>query len=659
MNKVLLALVVLGLAGAGAAYRVYSDKNVPIIGKPEKSGTKERTDVIEVTDVHAPPAKPEIEFTDDVPDAAKTLKFDPNRVDSRLMGDWQVNLSSTYTRLDCPLMRPDYDADSLKLRRSYKEAWEAGKRQYGAELLPSVNMIDGKAKQFDDGLYAALDLAYYRGLAQKLPSHLQFVERLHKAIGPKGEAAAFLAGALEIAGKKADCEDESAKQRFLQRFESRGAASKPQGFYTWSDDLKTTFRFLRFLQWESIAPGEIMAVLSPMQQALHRDPVLRADYAKMLGFYAKLTNRLAVLSVLDLPAEINDRTLNEACSAKKVTRRAAALLPSSTSRETILFDRLFPGGLPDGADLMRELVKKIRSGEVDLTPNAESGWYEHQAYALETMLLPKKGQESERLLLTATYKKRMLEAFKALLTKRRETHIRQLTEVTKSEAMKGALEELKPRPRLEPAPTFYLRTARSYSFLANFLDAAVGADLKSLKGLREGGERTLDLAAELQQVRRLFYGCYLLSCEDLGMEPALKPDENVDRAACRKEAEAWLAKIADDPDMAIDTRVVVPVFTDVINRQTHVWATAGVRLARLDASYLEPFLPTIRPKSGGDWKMVDSWKVHPSHYLIPVDEFVSTNRAGLGALNRNEFRKLCDQAGGDKEKLVELLRRGD
>jgi len=73
-------------------------------------------------------------------------------------------------------------------------------------------------------------------------------------------------------------------------------------------------------------------------------------------------------TILDLPAELNDAGLAAAFKGKKVTRKAAALLPSSTSRETILFDKLFPGGLPEGADLMRELVKKIRSGEVDLTP---------------------------------------------------------------------------------------------------------------------------------------------------------------------------------------------------------------------------------------------------------------------------------------------------
>src|SRR5262249_16062412 len=148
--------------------------------------------------------------------------------------------------------------------------------------------------------------------------------------------------------------------------------------------------------------------------------------------------------------------------------------PPSTAREAVLFEKLFPLGLPPGADLMRELIVRIRSGAVDLRPRPDSGWYDHQVYALETLLLPEKGPERDKLLLTRAEKKGMLEAFQALLTKRRETHVRQLMRAV------GAAEpppaEVAPRLRVEPCPTYYLRTARAYSFLANFLDAAVGKD---------------------------------------------------------------------------------------------------------------------------------------------------------------------------------------
>jgi len=43
--------------------------------------------------------------------------------------------------------------------------------------------------------------------------------------------------------------------------------------------------------------------------------------------------------------------------------------------------------------LMKELVRRIKSGEVDLQPKEGSGWYDYQVYALETLLMPEKGEE--------------------------------------------------------------------------------------------------------------------------------------------------------------------------------------------------------------------------------------------------------------------------
>ena len=37
-------------------------------------------------------------------------------------------------------------------------------------------------------------------------------------------------------------------------------------------------------------------------------------------------------------------------------------------------------------------------------------------------------------------------------------------------------------------------------------------------------------------MREFFYGLHLLSAEDIGMAPALRPDEPVDRAACEAKA---------------------------------------------------------------------------------------------------------------------------
>jgi hypothetical protein len=302
---------------------------------------------------------------------------------------------------------------------------------------------------------------------------------------------------------------------------------------------------------------------------------------------------------------------------------------------------------------MRELVRRIRSGEVDLKPKADSGWYEHQVYALETLLLPEKGAEREKLQLTKAYKKRMLEAFQALVTKRRETHVRQLAIAEPSSAPPP---KIKPRLRVEPCPSYFLRTARAYAFLANFLEATLGPKtLASLHGLKQGGERSLDLHAELQQMRDLFYGLYLVSAEDIGLNPDLAQDENVDREHCSKLVADWLPKVFDDPDVAIDTRVSIPIYADYNRNVTCLWATLGVRLAKLEVSYARP--PHLKPTKGGDdWKLAELYQLDAAEYLIPVDEFAEIELNGMRTLTRDELRAVCDREKTE-EKIVEALRR--
>src|SRR5262249_20741490 len=180
-------------------------------------------------------------------------------------------------------------------------------------------------------------------------------------------------------------------------------------------------------------------------------------------------------------------------------------------------------------------------------------------------------------------------------------------------------EEIKPRLRVEPCPSYYLRTARAYAFLANFLEAAVGKEgLQSLRGLCKDGERGQDLYAELHFLRDLFYGLYLVSAEDIGLKPAFASDEPVDADACYKLACDWLPRAFDDPDMAADTRVAVVVFADPNHEVTRLWATLGVRLARLEASYARP--PSIKPAEGaGDWQEVGGDRLGKAGDLVAAD----------------------------------------
>jgi len=402
---------------------------------------------------------------------------------------------------------------------------------------------------------------------------------------------------------------------------------------------------MRFLQQSQKESDPAVAAIV---KALADDPSLRGDYERAAQFYGQLTNPLSRLSLADLVGVdlASAETLKQLRAAKGIAQEGVAFFPPSTSREAELYQRLFPLGLPAGANLMKELVGRIRSGEIDLAPRANSGWYDHQVYALETLLLAERGEEHDKLMLTKPYKKRMLEAFEALITKRRETHSRQL-EMPKAEAAApeppADLQSVRPRLRVEPCPTFYVRTARSYAFLQNFLASSLGEEtLRQLHGLKKEGQREPDLNAELTSMRDLFYGLYLVSCEDIGHKPALQESEVADPEACYSTAVAWLEKAAQDADLAADTRVAVPVYYDPQRGTMRLWVTLGVRLTRLDTRFIRP--PRIKPAMGeGEWKAVDSWKLHEANFLIAVDEFADVEIPTLNPPNRDELRALCDK----------------
>jgi hypothetical protein len=313
--------------------------------------------------------------------------------------------------------------------------------------------------------------------------------------------------------------------------------------------------------------------------------------------------------------------------------------------------------------MMRELIARIRSGEVDLKPRKNSGWYDYQAYALEAFVLPEKAEGGNKLVMTRSYKERSLEAFRALLTKRRETHERQLESggCAKEETDMPELvrpDAVMPRLRVEPSPGSYLRTARAYSFLANYLDSAIGeAALKSLHGLTAAGPRPLDLYTELHFMRDLFYGLYAISAEDIGLKPDLTPGETARSEACYALAAGWLPKALDDPDLAADTRVAVPVYFDKLRQRTRLWVTLGVRTAKLDADYADPERPPrirpLKPAAAGpsatgpttnpDWSKVESYRLTTAHYLIFGDEFAEVEIPSLSPPTRKEFRAICNQ----------------
>jgi hypothetical protein len=244
--------------------------------------------VVEQTDYNAPPDRGGTQLADDALDQ-KNPAFDAALVDSRPLGDWQLNASAAVIRLDSPMIKPDAEPEMLVLRPSYAAAMKAA-RQAGLTPLPSANLIDGAAKQFDDGLFAALDAACFRGELGPLPAAPQWVAAVFQLLPPKSPARPFLAAALELAGKpvRLNAAEKAEKDRLLAAFEQDKAASKPIAFYDWTPELTQVWRFYRFLQHEFTA--EKLAVPRDIAAVLKGNDKLLKQYRAMGAFYGKLTN---------------------------------------------------------------------------------------------------------------------------------------------------------------------------------------------------------------------------------------------------------------------------------------------------------------------------------------------------------------------------------
>lgn len=448
-----------------------------------------------------------------------------------------------------------------------------------------------KAKQFDDGLYAAVELAAQRG-AGHFVGKAALLRSLVAALPADGPAAAFVHAACILSGVSVEAPSSDQAQALAAAFLREGPATPP-GFYNWEPELSAIFRQDRFLQ-------------QPLDGLAHEQV---EAYRACLRLNARLTNPPA-------PG-------------------ARSFLPSSGSHEQALIERLY-GSLPvpEGFDLVAELIRRVQAGEISLRPGAESGWYDHQTWSLEPLIVPDQMPEAARLKLEASYRRHLEEVFRATLALARETHVSRICL-----GMAGCLDslppvEVSPRLSVEPLPSLFARRAASYRFVRSVLEEAFGREaLAGLHRLTPEGPSQPVLADELDQIERLFDGAAATARRELGMEAAPGDEE-----ACRRFA-AWKAGLASDGDVGRDCRMMVPVFHDAGRQKMKAWACLGWRSQTVSVTYAnEPAVLGVEgPKGAGTRGVV--FRGENFHCAVPVVAEVYVSRV----LGRDEFRRHCDQ----------------
>jgi hypothetical protein len=511
-----------------------------------------------------------------------------------------------------------------------------------------------KAKQFDDGLYACVEMAADTGL-DRFPGRKNFLIALLSKVSADSDhsAAALLTAAARLGGMQPQVGAEVAHQAQIlqQDFLANELRSKPLGFYTWNAALIQVFQRDRMLQTPLEPPAA-----RPLATALARDGDLFKAYAASLSLNEKLTNPLA------------GEDLRPAALALKDGHSPSfdghqSLFPASQAQETNLVKKLYGNRpIPEGFNLADEMVKRLRAGELDLKPKPNSGWYDYQTYALEPLAVPERMPEARRLNLDESYRQELVGLFKGLLALTRETHVKQLEiPIMATTAMRGPQVEpvrISPDLSVEPLPTYYLRRARSYRFVREVLEQAFGPEaLPKLHRLTAAGPVNMPLASELTLMEALFHGAYLRSCQEIGMKPESDavPGQAGDANLHQAILGAWLQSLGKDPDLGQDIRMMVPVFYDLGRHLTKVWAVLGIAIKPLRVVYDKPpFVKGIKGPGGSRVKPGDLYLEFESQntqlvYIVSAEVYVSR------LLNRTEFRQLCDQKKSFKA-IVESLK---
>lgn len=649
---------------------------------------------------------------------SKNPKYLSDMIEKRRRGNYRicyVNKSASVIGLDIDRANSEESKLSNRLYPTFGKAMQAA-RGFECELLPSVDLVNEYKKHLDDRVLAAVEVRLnsasdiFKGGKQDLLVALLDEVRKRKDPG-HGAAEAYLAAAIELGGGHPHVSRDiqrSARKQETEFLQDPGK-SKPTGFYAQTATLRRIFQRDRFLA-QAAKPDKVDKLV-PLAQALAARPDLLRAYHRYGALNEKTTNADVDLDLEDLLRHKNalgdkkslqravfsdDNPDYERACRNKGRMPGVAFWPASTSPESRLFAVIYQDKQLPSTNCMEDLIAALRTGRASLAPTSASGYYDYQLYALESLVMPEKAQESQKLLLHAKYKKRLREAFEAMLTQRRETHV-------KSIHWTGTLGESCPRmqwtPELsvEPCATNYLRTARAYRFMSDALRTQFSGDkLNAIHSAQYKG----GLLDELDTAAKRFYGLYLVVCTDIGMEPkfengeldslkitgtkssmigctvaqiaGLSKYERCERVALWSSAKDWLLNIGKQGFTNDDVRVIVPVLSNQKGDQVRYWTVIGTRLTKIRAYYA--VAPVVvegeadnpyRHGFSARQELDDAFHNHlrypwvewrAKEYVIPVQVFAEVT-LGSTPPTREEFRALCDKCSS-KEQVLSALKAG-
>lgn len=451
----------------------------------------------------------------------------------------------------------DEDAASRRVFPSYAAALRHA-RELGLPTMPSVPLVLAAGRALEARLQMALERRLELGddgrpaLIRRW-STLVLAQRAvsSEALRPAYDRAArHLADALAL---------------------DEGVAGSDTALGPWGEDedLRRIWRRDRHLADALVVEDESSAAAAALlARTLADDATLSAGWARQAAVarawagapggttFEELAPVLADVADADLAA-----TVRTAVARRPRPDRRACVAPASlawvmTPEEQVLA----PLGMAAWDDPLAALVTAIDSGDLDLAPAADAGFYRRRWYALETLAAPRLAPEAQKLQLTADYLRRWRRAFAAGFSEGRSGLVKRLPEICAGISEPGPVPvDIAPQFTAEPAPIVYLRLGRAYRALAADLQRSLGAG--AWQSLRDAGGAPL--AAAVAARADLCFGLGAAVSAELGFP--LKPTEaeaGLDVQASLTAARQWAAASADDSDVAADARLLVTLAQD-------------------------------------------------------------------------------------------------
>ncbi|MBT3221368.1 MAG: hypothetical protein HN348_19975 [Proteobacteria bacterium] len=519
--------------------------------------------------------------------------------------DTVVRQSPMLTSEDSPLARLRENTVDPVLYPSYAEAAAVA----SFPVLPSLEMLLHLSKHLDDQLIAQIELAREEDRAALLGLAIKVAQEQN---GSKAEE--WLSAAEHLA--------QGIHDPTTAQFLARPIQSHPIGIYGEDEALGRIFMRDRWLVQDLKRAGD----------------QLQAELTAVLS-HSEVAQAVA--------AEREHRSLWTNPAYKPTLEDDGHFfLSPARSPETAWVDSR--GGTWHVANVMDEWVAAIYKGETSIELAADSGWYDRQVWALAPLLTP----GDDKLVVGPGYARRLEDAFKAGVSLRRESQVKDLALPAIGAAPVTTLQAyVAPDLRLEPLPMHYDRSAQTYGWLLD--NALAHSSLPDQP----------DWTRRVDEMRALYTDMAAISRADLGLEDGYvragqanesgeeesnfllvkgggsffgakdeakpEPEPEMNRAA------SWLQSWRNDPVLGEDVRVMVPA-GERADGGVIAWAILGIRPIDLVVRYQDPpDVHSLRPDVAIEPHFVEA------KYTVLAPLFVEVDTREV--LSRSEFRALADR----------------